>query len=140
MRCGADRVAGFFTEYIRAASYEGTETTGEVRILGGADLYRNLEGRDVIVVEDIIDTGTTLSRLLPLLRREAGPRFVEVCALLTKRLGDSRISRCAARYVGFSIPDEFVVGYGLDHNELYRDLGDVWVLSERGIIGDGERR
>ena len=101
----------------------GTETSGQVRIL--KDLSKSIEGRDVIVVEDIIDTGLTLNYLLRYLAERA-PASISVCCLLDKparRLADLEID-----YRGFTIPDRFVVGYGLDFNERYRNLPYIGVL------------
>ncbi len=101
----------------------GTETSGQVRIL--KDLSKPIEGRDVIVVEDIIDTGLTLNYLLRYLA-ERHPASISVCCLLDKparRLADLEID-----YRGFTIPDRFVVGYGLDFDERYRNLPYIGVL------------
>lgn len=121
---------GFYTEFIRLSSYEGSETTGKVKIGGGLN-YNDLTGKDVIIIEDIIDTGTTLYNLLPLIKAEAKPKSLEVCSLLVKRL--STPTKLDAKYIGFSIPPQFVIGFGLDYNELYRDLKDIWVISQQGI-------
>jgi hypoxanthine phosphoribosyltransferase len=124
---------GFYTEFIRLSSYEGSETTGKVKVGGGLN-YSDLTGKDVIIIEDIIDTGTTLYNLLPLIKAEAKPKSVEVCSLLVKRL--STPTKLDAKYIGFSIPPQFVIGFGLDYNELYRDLKDIWVISQQGIDFD----
>lgn len=129
----SDLRQGFYTEFLRVSSYEGTETTGNVKIGGGVK-YQQLEGKHVIVVEDMIDTGTTLFHLLPILKKEANPESIEVCTLLSKRLANP--AKYQAKYVGFSIPPQFVVGYGLDFNELYRDVKDIWVISQKGIDSD----
>lgn len=102
--------------------------------VGGGLNYQDLTGKDILIVEDIIDTGTTLSHLLPILEKEARPASISVCTLLKKRLPTP--SKCDAKYVGFSIPNQFVIGYGLDYNELYRDLKDIWVISQKGIDFD----
>ncbi len=111
-------------DLMELSSYgEGTESSGQVRIL--KDLSSSIEGRDVIVVEDIIDTGLTLNYLLRYLA-ERHPASVRVCCLLDKparRLADLEID-----YRGFTIPDRFVVGYGLDFNERYRNLPYIGVL------------
>jgi len=124
---------GFYTEFIRLSSYEGSETTGKVKVGGGLN-YSDLTGKDVIIIEDIIDTGTTLYNLLPLIKAEAKPKSLEVCSLLVKRL--STPTKLNAKYIGFSIPLQFVIGFGLDYNELYRDLKDIWVISQQGIDFD----
>lgn len=120
-------------EFIRVSSYEGTESTGNVKIGGGIDL-ESLKGKHVILVEDIVDTGTTLSHLIPLLHEKANPASIEVCSLLTKRI--EKPQKCSAKYTGFSIPNHFIIGYGLDFNELYRDIKDIWVISQEGINFD----
>jgi hypoxanthine phosphoribosyltransferase len=112
-------------DLMEVSSYGGqtTESSGLVRIL--KDLSASIDGRDVLLVEDIIDTGLTLNYLLRYLRGK-NPRSLRICALLDKparRLVDIPID-----YVGFSIPDQFVVGYGLDYGELYRNLRYVGVL------------
>jgi hypoxanthine phosphoribosyltransferase len=112
-------------DLMEVSSYGGTatETSGLVRIL--KDLSSSIEGRDVLIVEDIIDTGLTLNYLLRYLRGK-NPRSLHICALLDKparRLVDIDIA-----YRGFTIPDFFVVGYGLDYGELYRNLPYIGVL------------
>ncbi len=100
-----------------------TRSSGAVRIL--KDLDRNIEGRDVIVVEDIVDTGLTLSYLLDNLRARQ-PSSIKVCALLDKR--ERRTVDVELDWIGFEIPDLFVVGYGLDFRDLYRNLPYIGVL------------
>src|SRR6188472_4544302 len=112
-------------DLMEVSSYGGatTETSGLVRIL--KDLSSSIAGKDVLIVEDIIDTGLTLNYLLRYLRGK-NPRSLRICALLDKparRLVDIPID-----YLGFTIPDQFVVGYGLDYGELYRNLRYVGVL------------
>src|SRR5574341_87723 len=94
----------------------GTKTSGEVRLV--KDLDQSLDGRDLLVVEDIVDTGLTLNYLLNLLKAR-GPRTLKVVALLSKPA--RRLVNVDVDYVGFTIDDEFVVGYGLDYNERYRN-------------------
>jgi hypoxanthine phosphoribosyltransferase len=110
-------------DFMATSSYEGTQSSGVVRIL--KDLDVSIEGRDVLVVEDIIDTGFTLDYLLRILR-ERGPGSLRVCALLNK--SDRRRVEIPIDYVGFDIPNKFVIGYGLDFNEVYRNLPYVGVL------------
>jgi hypoxanthine phosphoribosyltransferase len=111
-------------DLMEVSSYgSGTETSGQVRIL--KDLSSSIQDRDVIVVEDIIDTGLTLNYLLRYLG-ERHPASIRICCLLDKparRLADIEID-----YRGFTIPDRFVVGYGLDYDERYRNLPYVGVL------------
>ncbi|MCE5263032.1 MAG: hypoxanthine phosphoribosyltransferase [Deltaproteobacteria bacterium] len=113
-------------DFVRMASYgAGCVTSGEIRI--GKDLETPIAGRDVLIVEDIVDTGLTLSRLVEILRSRH-PASLKVCALLDKR--EKRRVPFTADYVGFSIPDHFVVGYGLDYDDKFRFLPDVCVLEE----------
>ena len=105
-------------DFMAVASYgSATDSSGVVRIL--KDLDAAIEGRDVLIVEDIVDSGLTLQYLLRNLRR-ASPASLEVCALLTKP--ERRKVDLPTRYVGFEIPDRFAIGYGLDHAERYRNL------------------
>lgn len=129
---------GYDVEFIRASSYEGTNSTGQVHLTAGGLKPNALSGRHVIVIEDIVDTGTTLSILVPHLKEESQPSSVEVCTLLDKRLPDVK-KKYHAKFVGFSIPDRFIVGYGLDYNELYRDLKDIFVVSQKAIDFDASQ-
>jgi hypoxanthine phosphoribosyltransferase len=113
-------------DFMAISSYgSGTESSGVVRIL--KDLDASIAGRDVLVVEDIVDSGLTLSYLLRTLAAR-GPSTLEVCALLTKP--DRREVDLTCRYVGFEIPNRFVIGYGLDYAERFRSLPFVAVLDE----------
>ena len=108
-------------DFIAVSSYgAATKTSGEVKLV--KDLDQGLEGRDLIVIEDIVDTGLTLNYLLNVLRAR-GPRSLKVAALLSKP--SRRLVEVQADYVGFTIDDHFVVGYGLDYNERYRSLPDI---------------
>lgn len=112
-------------DFMAVASYGSqTSTSGVVRIL--KDLDMSIEGRDVLVVEDIVDSGLTLQYLLRTLRARE-PASVEVCALLTKP--ERRRVDLEIKYVGFEIPDEFAIGYGLDVDERYRNLPYVATYS-----------
>jgi hypoxanthine phosphoribosyltransferase len=114
-------------DFMAVSSYGGgTRTSGEVRII--KDLDTNIRGRHVIIVEDILDSGLTLSRLLELLAARE-PASLAVCALFDKperRQAEVRLSYC-----GMQVPDAFIVGYGLDYDERYRNLPDVGVLKPR---------
>ncbi len=112
-------------DFMAVASYgSATESSGVVRIL--KDLDTAIEGRDVLIVEDIVDSGLTLQYLVRSLEAR-NPASLEVCALLTKP--DRRAIELPAKYVGFEIPDKFAIGYGLDHGERYRNLPYVAALS-----------
>jgi hypoxanthine phosphoribosyltransferase len=120
-------------DFMAISSYgAGTDSSGVVRIL--KDLDANIAGRDVLVMEDIIDSGLTLSYLLRTLRARR-PASLEICALLTKP--ERREIDVAVRYVGFEIPNEFVIGYGLDYAERYRNLPYIGVL-DPGAIADSD--
>jgi len=111
-------------DFMAVSSYgSSTDSSGVVRIL--KDLDAPLEGRDVLIVEDIVDSGLTLQYLMRTLEARK-PGSLEVCALLTKP--ERRKVDLPTRYVGFEIPDRFVVGYGLDHGERHRNLPFVAVL------------
>ncbi len=112
-------------EFMAVSSYSGTESMGDVRI--NKDLDRSIKGCDVLVVEDIVDTGKTLQKVKDLLYSK-GANSVKVISLLDKP--DRRIVEIEAEYVGFTIPNEFVVGFGLDFNQKYRNLPYVGVLKE----------
>ncbi|HEX2359396.1 MAG TPA: hypoxanthine phosphoribosyltransferase [Solirubrobacterales bacterium] len=113
-------------DFMAVSSYgSSTDSSGVVRIL--KDLDTSIAGRDVLIVEDIIDSGLTLHYLLKNLRARQ-PSSVEVCALLTKP--DRRRVDLPIRYVGFEIPNRFAIGYGLDHAERYRNLSYVAALRE----------
>jgi hypoxanthine phosphoribosyltransferase len=113
-------------DFMAVSSYGSqTDSSGVVRIL--KDLDDSIEGRDVLIVEDIIDSGLTLQYLLRNLRARE-PRSLEVCALLTKP--ERRRVDLPTRYVGFEIPNRFAIGYGLDHAQRYRNLDFVAALRE----------
>jgi hypoxanthine phosphoribosyltransferase len=119
-------------DFMAISSYgDSTDSSGVVRILKDLDI--NIEGRHVLVVEDIIDSGLTLSYLIRNLEARE-PSTLEICALLTKP--ERREIDVPVRYVGFEIPNRFVIGYGLDYSELYRNLPYVGVL-DPGLIPEG---
>jgi hypoxanthine phosphoribosyltransferase len=112
-------------DFMATSSYgTGMESSGVVRIL--KDLDASIEGRNVLIVEDIIDTGRTLDYLVRILQARA-PRSLRICTLLDK--ASRREVRVPVNYIGFEIPDKFVFGYGLDYAELYRNLPYVAVLA-----------
>lgn len=123
-------------DLMEVSSYgAGTESTGQVRII--KDLSQPIEGRHVIVVEDIIDTGLTLNYLLKYLA-DKGPASVSIVCLLDKPA--RRLAEIPIDHIGFTIPDRFVIGYGLDYDERYRNLPYVGVLkaSVYGGVEPGE--
>lgn len=110
-------------DFIGTKSYEGTTTTGQVQLT--KDLDRPIEDEHVVIVEDIIDTGLTLSYLKHLFAQR-GPASLKVAAILDKP--SRRRVRVEGDYVGFEIEDKFVIGYGLDYEQRYRNLKDVCVM------------
>jgi len=111
-------------DFMAVSSYgSGTTSSGQVKIV--KDLSEQIEGRDIIVVEDILDSGNTLSYLFQLLQARH-PASIRLCTLLDKP--ERRTKPVAAQYVGFTIPDAFVVGYGLDYDEKYRNLPYIGIL------------
>ena len=112
-------------DFMAVSSYgSSTDSSGVVRIL--KDLDAPLEGRNVLIVEDIVDSGLTLQYLMRTLEAR-NPASIEVCALLTKP--ERRKVETPARYVGFEIPDKFAIGYGIDYDERYRNLPYVATLT-----------
>jgi hypoxanthine phosphoribosyltransferase len=111
-------------EFIRISSYgAGTETSGNVKILRG--LRTPIRGRDILIVEDIVDTGLTITALIGYLKQKK-PASIRLCALLDKP--SRRLVPVKIHYRGFTVPDKFIVGYGIDWNEKYRYLPDINVL------------
>ena len=111
-------------DFMSVSSYgSGTTSSGQVQIT--KDLSDDIEGKDIIVVEDILDSGNTLSYLLQLLQARK-PASMKLCTLLDKP--DRRVKEVHVDYTGFTIPDEFVVGYGLDYAEHYRNLPYIGIL------------
>ncbi|XP_013410329.1 hypoxanthine-guanine phosphoribosyltransferase [Lingula anatina] len=115
-------------DFIRVKSYVDDQTSDEVQILG-VDNLDNITGKNVLIVEDIVDTGKTMERLLKHLEQYK-PKRVRVTSLLVKRTKGSTGYR--PDYIGFEIPCRFVVGYALDYNEHFRDLGHICVINEKG--------
>ena len=119
-------------DFMAVSSYgSGTTSSGQVKIV--KDLSEQIEGKDVIVVEDILDSGNTLSYLLKLLEARH-PASIRLCTLLDKP--ERRTKPVAVQYSGFTIPDEFVVGYGLDYDEKYRNLPYIGFLKPRVYGGE----
>lgn len=110
--------------FIKLNSYHKTHSTGKVRELIGLD--ENIFGRNLIIIEDIVDTGLTMKHMLDELK-ELGPKSIEVASLLHKP--DATVEELSLRYTGFEIPNKFVVGYGLDYDGQGRNLNDVYSLA-----------
>ena len=115
-----------FVDFMGISTYgKGKTSSGEVKVTKDLDI--SLEGADVLIVEDIVDSGVTLNYLLHLLEQRR-PRSIRIVALLDKP--ERRLRPVEVSYVGFRIPDQFVVGYGLDYAEKYRNLDAICVLEE----------
>ena len=112
-------------EFIEVSSYEGHESTGKIKL--NKDITQSIEGKDVIVIEDIIDTGRTISFLKEYLLQK-NPNSLKICSLLDKP--SRRIFNIKADYTGFEIEDKFVIGYGLDDEQNYRNLNYVGYIEE----------
>ena len=112
-------------DFMCLSSYSGTSSTGQVRTM--LDLRESIKGRHVVIVEDIVDTGLTLDYLIDHLKTR-GAASIEICCLLDKPA--NRKTEIHPKYVGFQIENEFVIGYGLDYNELYRNLPYVGVFKK----------
>lgn len=112
--------------FIRMKSYVGTETTGKVKTITG--LMESVVDRTVVVVEDIVDSGYTMQRLMSQLK-DLGAKEVKVCCLLSKPKA-LKVQDLKLDYVALEIPNDFIVGYGLDYNEQGRNLPDIWVVTE----------
>lgn len=110
-------------DFLRLSSYSGTKSSGKVRF--DFDLTQPIEGKDVLIVEDIVDTGLSMSFLLQALAAR-GPRSLSLCTLLHKPARQQR--DVPIRYLGFTIPDRFVIGYGLDLEGRYRNLQEIYAL------------
>ncbi|WGQ07862.1 hypoxanthine phosphoribosyltransferase [Pedobacter gandavensis] len=110
--------------FIRVSSYKDTQSTGEIKEIFG--LPENLENRDIIIVEDIVDTGFTLSHILKEVYKQS-PASVSVCSLLLKP-DALKVQLEELKYVGFEIPNDFVVGYGLDYNGYGRNLNHIYTV------------
>ena len=115
-------------DFVKIRSYDGDSSTGTIKFR--KDISADIDNRDVIIVEDIIDSGFTINFLVNRLR-ESGPKSVAVATALYKK----KVAKLdfEVEYVGFEIPPEFVVGYGLDYNERYRNLKDVMVMEPEDI-------
>jgi hypoxanthine phosphoribosyltransferase len=114
---------------LSVSSYHGIKSTGRINFR--QTQFADIRGRHVLILDDILDSGMTLHTVRERLAAESGALSLEVCVLLRKRV--SRERRVEADYVGFDIPNEFVVGYGLDYNERYRNLPFIGVLTDEAI-------
>jgi hypoxanthine phosphoribosyltransferase len=117
-------------DFMMLSSYTGSKSTGVVRTI--LDLKENIEGRDVLIVEDVVDSGLTMNYLLQNFKMRR-PKSVEICTLLDKPA--CRKVHVPIKYTGFTLADQFVVGYGLDYNENYRNLPYIGVLKKSVIEG-----
>lgn len=112
-------------EFVEVSSYENDESTGKIKL--NKDISTSIEGKDVIIIEDIVDTGRTLSYLKEHLLQK-NPKTLKICTLLDKP--SRRVVKMEADYIGFEIENKFVVGYGLDYNQNYRNLNYIGYIEE----------
>ncbi|ORX43800.1 hypoxanthine-guanine phosphoribosyltransferase-like protein [Piromyces finnis] len=115
-------------DFIRVKSYINTQSSGNVKISLSEEELRKFEGKDILIVEDLVDTGKTMIELLKYLK-QYNPRSIKVACLLIKKR-ENQDYPYIPDYVGFSIPDEFIVGYALDYNEHYRDLDHICIIND----------
>lgn len=113
-------------ECLKASSYANTVSTGKVSVL--VNMLNSVKGKDVIIIEDIVDTGHTMKHILEILNKE-GAASIEIATMLNKS-ARREVEGINPKYIGFEIPDYFVIGYGLDYNEFYRNLPYIGVLKE----------
>lgn len=115
-------------EFIEISSYEGTESTGNIKL--NKDISDSIENKDVLIIEDIIDTGRTLSYLKEYILTKK-PNSLKICTLIDKR--EKRVINVDVDYNGFIIEDKFIVGYGFDYNQKYRNLEDIYYMEQNDI-------
>ncbi|TMS05386.1 hypoxanthine phosphoribosyltransferase 1, like [Larimichthys crocea] len=123
----SDKSVPLTVDFIRVKSYCNDKSTNNVKVIGGDELS-SLSGKNVLIVEDIVETGRTMQTLLSLLS-ECNPKMVKVVSLLVKRT--PRSSGYRPDYIGFEVPDAFLVGYALDYNEYFRDLSHICILNDQ---------
>ncbi|KAJ1566519.1 hypoxanthine phosphoribosyltransferase 1, partial [Cladochytrium tenue] len=116
-------------EFIKVKSYVNASSTGDVRISLSEEELASFRGKDLLIVEDIVDSGATMVALTRRLRQYE-PASIKVVSLLLKKT--PRSNKYVPDFVGFAIPDDFVVGYALDYNEVFRDLDHICIISETG--------
>lgn len=112
-------------DFIKVSSYEGTNSTGKINLT--LDMSENIENKNVLIVEDIVDTGRTLTYLKDYLRKR-NPKSIKICTMLDKK--ERREFELEPDYVGFEIPNKFVIGYGLDYDEEYRNLPYIGYIEQ----------
>ena len=113
-------------DYLKVSSYSGNTTTYNVKIL--KDIEEDIQGKMVFIIEDIVDTGLTLKKIIEFLK-DRKPRILKVCSLLDKP--SKRLVKVKIDFKGFEIPEEFVVGYGLDYDELYRNIPYIFIYDQK---------
>ncbi len=115
-------------DFIDFASYKGTKSSGKIKII--KDLIIDIKNKPVIIIEDIIETGITLDYIIKYFNDKKSPKSIKICALLDKIC--TRAVEVPIDYKGFEIGNHFAVGYGLDYNEYYRELNDIYIYNENG--------
>ncbi|KAL5263335.1 hypothetical protein ACHWQZ_G008636 [Mnemiopsis leidyi] len=127
--CSCEINMSIKVEFIRLKSYHNVSSTGEVEVIGLSNLS-HLTGKDILIVEDIIDTGKTMTKALELIK-QYNPNSVQCASLLLKRTDKS--CGYVPEFLGFTVPEGFVVGFGIDYNEFFRDFPHIGVINEEGI-------
>ncbi len=118
----------FSIEYIKASSYIGAQTSGNVTLQNFVNF--EVKNKDILIIEDIVDTGLTCEKLISYFN-EKGAKSVEICTMLDKK--ERRLVHIEPKYVGFAIPNYFVIGYGLDYNEKYRNIPAVGIMNMKYV-------
>jgi hypoxanthine phosphoribosyltransferase len=122
----------YFFDYISLSSYENDKSTGKVRIKADEQLFKKLEGQNLIIVEDIYDSGLSLSELIKELEKY-NPASIKSCVLFQKQNMKHLKYNYDINYLGFLIPDEFIIGFGMDYNEQFRQLNHLCTINQAGI-------
>lgn len=120
-------------EYITISSYQNDKSTGEVKFKVDENLFQKLKGEHVILVEDILDTGRTLSTFIDFMNKNYTPASIKLAILIQKTNPSNLIYNTNVDYLGFLVPDKFIIGFGLDYNQYFRDMNHICSINENGI-------
>ena len=123
----------YFFEYISISSYENDKSTGQVKFEVDEKLFEKLRNQNVILVEDILDTGKTLSTFIEFINKNFTPASIKL-AILTQKTNPINLNyKIEVDYLGFLVPDKFIIGFGLDYNQYFRDMNHICSINEKGI-------